>query len=976
MSTQPDSEQTVVSPIAPELSLQASSIQSKLHSSGIADLSVVDKSRLISVMRLLDEAFRGLQSATVSLGSDTSDEPSPTRIGRFDIRGKLGSGGFATVYRAHDPLLLREVAIKVIPERKRPKLERYRFLEARAVARLSHPNLVPLYEVFEEGGKFCLVSELCDGPTLSQWLNDHPGPVPPKLTVEILLRIIDAVAHAHDSGLIHRDIKPGNILLVPTNVTRDDLPFNPRLTDFGLVRDITAEPDDTDLTTIAGTLQYMAPEQLLTQTDSHGPSCDVFASGVLMYRMLTGKMPHMSDGGIDLLSSICFEPPGSMRTKDSSVSKDLEAITLKCLRKNPRERYGSARDIVEDLRRWREGRPVLARSQAFTERTVRAIQRAPLETSLIAAVIVTMAVSAVMLANRNLQLKRQSEDLAKAVRIAVANTERAGNAERETRIALTEVSEQKKAADENRLHAIKAAYLSDMQLGYAALAVGDYAQIMEITKRIQGYAHEVIPVSIDFKLLCSMGRRNITSLKSHTKPIEEIAIDGKRGELIVGGEEGVLRFHQIENGKLLHEINFGPFVHITALAISPDGNTLAVGKRLTLVGNTLLSFNRIELIELASKHQKTFGDFDATIESLAFSRDGRSLLIGPRYEPIFVYSLESLSESTKIKNTRRNLQLLVGSNSGHLYHIPSHGVIACTDIANNQQVNRLELNVSLDQLALSPDESWLAVTHPNTMTISLIDITAKEWKIAGEFEHNVNTSALGFTQDSTQLITGSPNGSVLYLPLQSLRTLEDGETSKPPKKLVSINKLMLHKGSVDCVAEPSPQRLVSASGDGTLVICSTKKPDYRFNFANIKNSYRMQVSKDAAKLYCGTSDGNVHEIRLASGETRELIPEGEGYCSELTLSPDGKLLAVGWSSGRTALIDLAESDASKQITYFESQTDAEFPIVTRIDFNPTSERWELLRKRILSVSGNSRRIKSLVLRRENVSAGSVHRLRI
>ncbi len=759
MSTQPDSEQTWVNPDQ-AVSLQLSSLQSRLQYSGIVDLYGVDNQRLTGVMRTLDDAFRGLRSATVPLGSVTTNEPDPREIGRFSIRGKLGAGGFATVYRAHDPLLLREVAIKVIPERKRPRLEHKRFLEARAVARLSHPNLVPLYEVFEEEGKFCLVSELCDGPTLAQWLKDHPGPVNPKLAVDILLRITDAVAHAHDHGLIHRDIKPGNILLVESKRSRDDLAFNPRLTDFGLVRDITAEPEAGEPNTIVGTLQYMAPEQLLTNTDSHRPSCDVFALGVLMYRMLTGRMPNASEKGMELLTSICCETPPLPRSIQRNLPRDLEAITLKCLQKDPKARYVSARELANDLRNWREGRPVAARHQSYIERTLRTISRAPLETALISTVILTMAVSAALLAKRNMQLKEQSNNLALAVQDASASANRATQAERKTRLALDEVSQQKKVADDSRVSAVKAAYLADMQLGYAALASEDYAELMEIISRMEGYTENVIPRSIDFQLLKSMGTRSFKPLKRHSQAVLELAVNPIRKEVIAGGEEGVLRFHSLDNGELLREINFGPFIHIVSLAVSPDGNQVAVGKRITFFGNNLKSYNRVELIDLSTKQQKTFGDFPSTIESLAFCDQGRMLAIGPRYEPVTLWSLEQNSSVKQVHSTRRNDELCVGANSGDLFLISDNQIISQVAVPTGEQKRAFNLSTYTQHIAVSPDEKWLVASTSEDHQILLFDLTDERTAEIARASCERSLKSISFSADSKHLLIGLSDGMI------------------------------------------------------------------------------------------------------------------------------------------------------------------------------------------------------------------------
>jgi Tol biopolymer transport system component/predicted Ser/Thr protein kinase len=273
--------------------------------------------------------------------------PTPTaRVGRYRILGELARGGMGIVYRAHDDRLGREVALKSpLPEQATDD-DRRRFLrEARAASRVSHPHIVPIYEVFEEAGRPWLAMELVDGRTLRSALRTN-GALPLEDVLRIGEELADALDAAHDGGVLHRDLNPSNIMLTPRG--------GARLMDFGLAR--VAEPDPSQASTaaatsrghLAGTLGYMSPEQILAR--QVGPPSDLFALGTVLYEMLTGRQAFAaaSTGEVFDLTLHNDPPPLSQFVRDAPA--EIQRIVTKALAKRPDERYQSARDISADLR--------------------------------------------------------------------------------------------------------------------------------------------------------------------------------------------------------------------------------------------------------------------------------------------------------------------------------------------------------------------------------------------------------------------------------------------------------------------------------------------------------------------------------------------------------------------------------------------------------------------------------------------------
>lgn len=356
----------------------------------------------------------------------TTDERGPAlqRLGRFTIERELGRGGLGIVFLAHDPVLRRRVALKVPrPEALLTVEVRARFeREAQAAARLTHPNLVPVYEVGQAGPVTYIASQWCDGPNLAEWLRDLGRRVPPSGAAELVQQLAEAVHYAHSQGVLHRDLKPSNVLLLPKPPATDDQASNnpaalsdytPKLADFGLARVADLAGNETRTGLVIGTPGYMAPEQAEGRTADIGPATDVYGLGALLYELLVGSAPFSGTSDVDALRRIVTDDPRPPRSVSPDVPVDLEAICLKCLEKRPSARYPSAAALAEDIGRYLAGEVTWARPLGPLAKAWRWMRRRPLAAALLAVVILaTLTVSALgwTYANtlrRSLNLERQ-----------------------------------------------------------------------------------------------------------------------------------------------------------------------------------------------------------------------------------------------------------------------------------------------------------------------------------------------------------------------------------------------------------------------------------------------------------------------------------------------------------------------------------------------------------------------------------------
>jgi hypothetical protein len=297
-----------------------------------------------------------------SLDLDLSD-PEQRRFGDYELLDKIGQGGMGVVYRARQHSLEREVAIKLLaagPWASDEFVARFR-REAQAAARMQHPNIVEVYEIGQIDALNYFAMRLVRGHTLAQALR-QPEPFDQRRALRLLRTIAEAVDYAHRLGILHLDLKPGNVLL--------DERGEPLVADFGLARRVD-EGVGVEGDEISGTPSYMAPEQAQLKSHKLSAATDIYGLGAILYELLTGVPPFLAATPQATLERVVNEDVPRPRSHRRTIPADLEAICLKCLEKDPRERYGRARELADDLGNYLEGRAVSVRSPDLWERTQR-----------------------------------------------------------------------------------------------------------------------------------------------------------------------------------------------------------------------------------------------------------------------------------------------------------------------------------------------------------------------------------------------------------------------------------------------------------------------------------------------------------------------------------------------------------------------------------------------------------------------------
>jgi TolB-like protein/predicted Ser/Thr protein kinase len=305
-------------------------------------------------------------------------------LGDYELLEEIGRGGQGVVFRARQKSLNRIVALKVISLGQwasKAHLKRFR-LEAEAAARLEHPGIVPIHEVGERDGSCYFSMKFVEGGQLDEVATREPMPI--RQAAELIAKVARTVHYAHEHGILHRDIKPGNILL--------DQKGEPHLTDFGLARLVESESSVTQTLDVLGTPSYMAPEQAIGNNAAISSVTDVYGLGAVLYQLLTGQPPFAGGATYETIKLLLDTEPKQPRVLNPKVDRDLSTVCLKCLEKDPKRRYSSALALAEDLERWSRHEPVEARRTGVFARGTKWVRRNPTSALLAASLLaVTMA---------------------------------------------------------------------------------------------------------------------------------------------------------------------------------------------------------------------------------------------------------------------------------------------------------------------------------------------------------------------------------------------------------------------------------------------------------------------------------------------------------------------------------------------------------------------------------------------------------
>jgi eukaryotic-like serine/threonine-protein kinase len=834
-----------------------------------------------TALDLFDTAIRMSDEGDGDPWSDSLADETGRRFGHFELLEEIARGGMGVVYRARQRDAQRVVALKMIlPQQLSAQgvVERFR-AEAEAVASLDHPAILPIYEVGERNGIPYFSMKFAEGGSLAA----RAKPFPPRKAARLLAAIAHAVHHAHQHGILHRDLKPGNILLGANG--------EPFVSDFGLAKWLEGARDLTISHAVLGTPNYLAPEQAAGDSKKLTTAADIYSLGAIFYELLAGRPPFKAESLIELLAVVAQKEPERPTALNRSVPRDLEIICLKCLSKEPGARYATAKVLAIDLDRFLEGRSILARPASTSRQLVHWAKRNPLAATLAGVLLLALVTISIVSPLVALQIARARD--------------RAVAAEKESALKLRD------------------SYIAQARASRRTARAGQRSEALEALRKAASLGPTL---EVRNEAIAALALHDLIpdkALPARARTASPLAFDAANNRYAVEGAPGEILLRGIDNGAMLATLpapnDAAPACFITPFA--GDGRFLVVrhfpGDRVRV-----WDLNALKLVcEFTNRptggiHQifATDAALDPTGHILALGRAGggvsfHDLLEGGR-EIATLTSPSAPSCLTYAPDGKRFA--LIGNKSK---------TVDVFDIASGKKLFEVTHNAGVIHAAFSPDGHYLAsgardgqIEISDANTGALLHTLRGHRNRVNQVVFHSNSEVLASTaEDSTVRLWDVRHGlPLVHLPSAGaepvLRFTKDGSK-------VFIGSYALQPHLYRYVSAPSWKRLrVSVSGapensdlfcaldfspDGSLLLSATRENVRLLDSVTGEEFASYSFDPTALKSVMFDPSGAAFYVSsLASGVTRREFNRDPARPGQWTIGPpiilrDEKTFAIG-----------------------------------------------------------------------------------
>lgn len=860
----------------------------------------------------------GLTEPITAEALEPEATPGPKRFGDYELLEEIGRGGMGMVYRARQLSLNRIVAIKMLPARPfaAPAEEERLHLEAEVAGGLNHPNIVTIHEFGEHEGHFYFAMELVEGQNLAQLTRHHS--LPPKQAARYLKTIAEAVHYAHEHGILHRDLKPSNILV--------DLHDQVHITDFGLAKRLGADSDLTLTGQLIGSPNYLSPEQAAGRHRDLTPRSDVYALGAVLYQLLTGRPPLIGESLQETLVWIREKEVPSPRLLNPRIPGDLETICLKCLQKEPARRYGTAKELAEDLGRFLGGEPIHARPPTLAYRFQKRVRRNKL---LFAAGSVTV-LALVLLA---------------AVSIGYGMREQAQATKLQHSLAQQYLRRGQDLCGKGEtawgLHSLLRA-LAEVPPGSLALrqvieenllSWGRQSPVpLDVVDLGFGYYY-IVPVPDGTRIVTgSAFDRKVKQWRlptgapagpelEHPKAVPRVTVSPDGRLVLTRCEDGIARLWRAETGQLEHEFRHDQ--SLTAIALSHDGERVMAGA--TDGSTQIWSARTGQLLRRLTPGQHT------SVNVVAFSPDASRVLTAGEdgvarlwdYETGQPIGLplrhEKQIEAASFSPDGRRVATASLDHTARLWSAET-GTPLGRPLRHDREVNsvafspdeRLVLTASLDGAARlwsaatggllglpmrhdDPNVNGVAFSRDGAIVLTWTYFKLVRWSVrsAGLDSQTLgerwSRAAVAFGPQGRSALVGDDVGTVTRW------STESGERSMPPMPHGSY-------GVWSIALSPDGQTILTAGNDPIVRLWSAQTGQPLGKPLVHPTGVRVAVfSPDGRLIATACWDGRARFWSPATGERLGPDLVHPGWVNDVAFSPDGRQLATACNDGTVRL---------------------------------------------------------------------------